>query len=301
MIYVLRKEASESAKMLSEGLDGLRIRRVEQTQRGLRVFQRREGGNGFRARRGDTIICWGDEINDGILGQLTGAGIKVLNGKTLPNKMVQAQILKRAGVATVEVSETIRANRAGVDPLVQGWQDLMRDVPHPLDRAAIQRVLDGLTPLRNAPIPPREEWFGRRFNHIGGRDLLNPPDDPDYWTKKENIREEYRIHMFNGKSIRAGIKVPREGRTPNEWIRSDEGGWFVRYDEFRSKRRMREAAAAAVAALGLNFGAVDLGKKDDRSIIVLEVNRAPGLSDNTVTSYVDAIENANSPEEGDDI
>lgn len=53
---------------------------------------------------------------------------------------------------------------------------------------------------------------------------------------------------------------------------------------------MREISHAAVKALGLDFGAVDIGKKEDGSYIVLEVNRMAGIeNENTMLAYARAI------------
>ncbi len=127
-------------------------------------------------------------------------------------------------------------------------------------------------------------------NHIGGNDLLTPPGAPDFYSKKETLVEEYRIHIFNGQSIRAGVKVKREGfANPHAWVRSFEGGWRIKYDDFKSKKAMRLIAAKAVEALGLNFGAVDLGKRADGTYVVLEVNRAPGVEGGTTEAYAKAV------------
>jgi hypothetical protein len=165
----------------------------------------------------------------------------------------------------------------------------------------IQNKIAALINALNAPIPvvapvrqaPDESWVGRVNDHIGGTDLLTPPPAPDYFTKKVQIVEEYRLHMFKGRSIRAGVKKLRDGftvgRNASEWIRSYDGGWRIVYDGFESKKAMREIAAKAVEALGLDFGAVDVGKLADGTYIVLEVNRAPGLEGGTVNAYVNAI------------
>ena len=132
----------------------------------------------------------------------------------------------------------------------------------------------------------------RRNNHIGGSDLLQGGGGifiPDYYSRKENIVEEYRLHIFRGKSIRAGVKVPREDSETHEWIRSFDAGWRIQYDGFKSRREMRDLASSAVTALGLDFGAVDLGRLDTGELIVLEVNRAPGIEGGSVEAYVGGV------------
>lgn len=147
------------------------------------------------------------------------------------------------------------------------------------------------------------KFIGRRNGHQGGSDLLVKPVRPDFWSLKEIFVNEYRIHSFNGKSIRAGKKIVREGFTLVEkeadwkpdsnlahpWVRSFDGGWRINYDGFKSSAAMRDAANKALAALKLNFGAVDLGVDEKGNIKVIEVNTAPGIEGNSVKVYAEAI------------
>jgi glutathione synthase/RimK-type ligase-like ATP-grasp enzyme len=130
---------------------------------------------------------------------------------------------------------------------------------------------------------------------VGGNDLLRFEEaqrmgysiNIDYWVKREHLTEEYRVHVFDGASIRAGVKIPRAGVSPHEWIRSWDGGWMISYEGVSNAHR--NLAKKAVESLGLIFGAVDIGRKADGSLIVLEVNRAPGLEGNTINAYANAI------------
>ena len=142
---------------------------------------------------------------------------------------------------------------------------------------------------RYRPVAEREMWLGRMSNHHGGNDLLADYGfDPSYWVYREQIVREYRLHIFDGVSIRAGRKEPfRDGHHP--WVRSYAAGWHIVYDGRGVTDKHRGVAKAAVAALGLTFGAVDVGEREDGSVIVFEVNRAPGVEGNTVVAYRDAI------------
>ena len=126
--------------------------------------------------------------------------------------------------------------------------------------------------------------------------------DTGYCIQREEFVSEYRIHSFNNRSIRAGIKVPRQGFTvcdeaewrpdaclAHPWIRSFVGGWDVNYDGVTSTPDLRRLAHKAVNALGLTFGAVDIGLRITGRMSVLEVDRAPRLDGKTVMSYVRAI------------
>lgn len=285
MLYIYRSKASSGARDLTENI----------TLRG--VLARRTKGLALRnLQRDDIVVCWGSVFQN-------AAGVRTLNNGELLSKFEEAQKLAEAGVSTVKVSRT-RPAAAQARPVVRAPYNVAGGL---LDEAALRRLVQDVNNYLAQPLPPpqpAEEWLPRRNNHVGGVDLLNGVDHPDYFSKKENIVEEYRLHMFLGKSIRAGKKVKRptrpDGRTPShEWIRSFDAGWVIQYDGFSSTKDMRAIAAKALKALGLDFGAVDLGKKADGSLIVLEVNRAPGIENNTVESYathiIDWVRNPQAP------
>jgi len=289
MLYIYRTQASTGARDLAEA--------VTRNCRSLTDLHQAHYQTGVRA--GDSVVCWGATFA-GV------AGVKSLNNKPFSTKFTDAQRLKTAGVATVEVSQLQPQAVAMEDPAIPIFESallqaaefrntrLARSRPFRDGVTLFQRTLNDLLTATNQPAPvaqPQGEWVGRRFNHVGGNDLLRPAADPEYFVKKENIVEEYRVHSFLGKSIRAGVKKHREGFAhPNPWIRSYDGGWRIVYDGFKSKESMRGLAAKAVEALGLDFGAVDIGKKADGTLIVLEVNRAPGLEGGTTEAYAKAIE-----------
>lgn len=91
-----------------------------------------------------------------------------------------------------------------------------------------------------------------------------------------DLPNEYRVHIFNGKSIRISRKDFQE-----------DGDYITRKPEGR-RRHIRSAAKQAVAAVGLDFGAVDVLADDERAV-VLEVNAAPGLGGSMPKLYADTI------------
>lgn len=126
--------------------------------------------------------------------------------------------------------------------------------------------------------------------------------DPSYCIQREEFVSEYRMHSFDKRTIRAGIKTPRHGFTvcpeadwrpgacvAHPWIRSFAGGWDVNYDALTLPPDLRRLAHRAVNTLGLTFGAVDIGLQSDGRLMVLEVDRAPRLEGKTLMSYVRAI------------
>ncbi len=285
MVYVYRRALSTGAKELADALGGRRFRgRVRPITQ--------------QVKAGDVVVCWGEML-------APIPGVRILNGGAIKNKYEDAIAFKIAGVPTIEVS---RARVAPIAPVVADakveWEEAIEaaeefiEVPYSRDNPAF---IQGISELAAVVVKLKDKlaakvaavvvtWLGRMNDHVGGLDLLNPPAAPDFWVKKETITEEIRIHSFNEKSIKAGKKVPRAGMQQHAWVRSYDGGWRINYDGFESRKAQRELAHKAVKALGLQFGAVDLGKKADGTWIVLEVNRACGMEDGTVESYKTAIQ-----------
>lgn len=142
-------------------------------------------------------------------------------------------------------------------------------------------------PVPQTSTVPVVGYVGRRANHTGGSDLLHPPGHPDFYVQKLPIVKEFRVHIFKGVSIRAGMKKPRTSN-PHPWVRSWDGGWSIYYDgdaHANMKQKYRDIAKKALDALGYDFGAVDLGVTSSGSVVVFEVNSAPGLEGNTIAVY----------------
>jgi glutathione synthase/RimK-type ligase-like ATP-grasp enzyme len=101
---------------------------------------------------------------------------------------------------------------------------------------------------------------------------------------------EFRVHVMKGKVIFVQEKRKRNGVEANEQIRSHDNGWVFCFKDVVLPTNEGELAIAAVSALGLDFGAVDViySKKQHKSY-VLEVNTAPGLCETSAKLYAEAI------------
>lgn len=286
MIYILRTAPSDSARELVAALAGHRLRND------------RLG----RVATNDYVICWGEAYR---------GPAAALNSAPIQNKLSDALKLAEVGIQTVVVRRDRPAAEPPqpppIDPIIERWHnvaELVFDYPYdfpgrnPVVLEGLQQLERAVTSARDAylngpppavPVGPQVTWLGRSRNHVGGHDLLNPPNTPDFYVRKETLVAEYRVHSFLGASLRAGKKKPIEGGAPHAWIRSLLAGWKISYDGVSVRQSHRNIAHAAVEALGLDFGAVDIGEREDGSIIVLEVNRAPGLDGGTITAYADAI------------
>jgi len=103
---------------------------------------------------------------------------------------------------------------------------------------------------------------------------------------------EYRVHVVGGNVIDIQEKRKRQ-EVPNEdvdyEIRNTDNGWVFCRDDVDCPECVTDNAIAAVAACGLDFGAVDIGYNKRREVAsVYEVNTAPGVEGSTLESYFNA-------------
>lgn len=300
-VYVFRNATSESARELAMALGGNKIRHNDRIGFYRKVGEERRR---IQLNNRDVVVCWGEMLEP-------RNGCRVLNGAAIRNKYDDAVRLRQAGVPTVEVSLTqprVAPAPPPIDPAQAVWDTVQEEARefteigfnrHPILIDGIAGMIRHMTELQAAlrqpapqPLPaqPDVTWLPRLRNHVGGNDLLTPPTRAEFWVKKLDLVREFRVHSFFGRSIRAGLKREREGfPTPHPWIRSHDAGWAIIYDGVSSRQAHRNLAHQACEALGLQFGAIDIGEQADGSLVVLEANRAPGLENGTVTRYAGAI------------
>ncbi len=159
-----------------------------------------------------------------------------------------------------------------------------------LNSIPLRNKLQELVTLRDAGIavpqfsatpPTPEGWIPRRLHHQDSEDFINPPAEPGFWTRRLAIEEEWRFHIFKGRSLRAARKIPEPVMGP---------GFVFHYSYRMGPLSHRRLSIRAVRALGLDFGAVDVVTVGGEPVI-LEVNRRPGLDPNghTAERYAQAI------------
>lgn len=111
------------------------------------------------------------------------------------------------------------------------------------------------------------------------------------YTKFVPKMTEFRVHVFRGRVIDICEKKKRSSENRpenfNRYICSTEVGWVFARNNIRDIPAVKDIAIRAVAALGLDFGAVDVMYHEDRPL-VLEVNTAPGLMGTTLVNYANA-------------
>jgi len=118
--------------------------------------------------------------------------------------------------------------------------------------------------------------------------------DAPLYTKYVKKKDEYRVHV-----VKDGIVfVQRKARKldvedPNWQVRNLAGGFaFVEVDILQVPEDVTQQALDAIAALGLDFGGVDvMWNEREGKAYVLEVNTACGLEDRTADKYREAFLN----------
>jgi glutathione synthase/RimK-type ligase-like ATP-grasp enzyme len=136
------------------------------------------------------------------------------------------------------------------------------------------------------------------INGSGGRGIkvvdnfLDIPEAPLYvqYIKKQ---KEFRVHVVNGKVIDVQQKVLRANADRNavNWmVRNIANSFVFKRNGIVPPVELCNLAISAVAALQLDFGAVDIiyNAKLDKCF-VLECNTAPGLEGLTIQRYKDAL------------
>ena len=119
-------------------------------------------------------------------------------------------------------------------------------------------------------------------------------DSCQMYVKYIPKKQEYRIHIFNGKVIDVQRKAIRSGssvESVNFLIRNRANGFiFTRGDSDKVPKDVVVQAIKSIEVLGLDFGSVDVVWNEYRDkAYVLEVNTASGLEGSSVNNYAQAI------------
>lgn len=121
-------------------------------------------------------------------------------------------------------------------------------------------------------------------------ELVEAPLYTVYIPKKQ----EYRVHVFNGKVIDKQMKrkkVDYEGQRDTQ-IRNKANGYVFCREGLPVDPRLDLIALDAVVTLGRTYGAVDVIYNEiQNKYFVLEVNSQPGMEGTTLEKYAQAIIN----------
>jgi carbamoylphosphate synthase large subunit len=159
-------------------------------------------------------------------------------------------------------------------------------VPFTTDKAVAQDWL-----LKNKTVFARETQghSGSGITVVSAGDPL--PDSPVF-TQYVKKKKEFRVHVFADVAVDVTQKrKAKDHENPNPLIRSHKNGWVFCRENITEPDDLRNVSIAAIKALGLDFGAVDvIWNEKQNKCFVLEVNTAPGLEGTTLERYADAIQ-----------
>lgn len=130
--------------------------------------------------------------------------------------------------------------------------------------------------------------------HSGvGIDVVNPGDDlPNsrMYTKYRKKKNEYRVFVLKDTIVDSSVKRRtldwRENENFNKYVRNHCNGWIFCRDDHTLPESAKRIAVESVKALGLDFGAVEIGETRHGNCFVIEVNTAPSLDGDTTNERV---------------
>ena len=167
-----------------------------------------------------------------------------------------------------------------------------------LDRKMLEQACaDGCGYVQNR-IPIADEYRLHVFNgnliYAAKKDPQQNPQSSWVAAMRDKIATKARadgVRMNNAMLDVALAVLSVDHTRPDMLIRSNTRGWkFSRLQLRNVGVALRDPAIAAVNALGLTFGAVDMAADIDGSYFVIEVNSAPGLERSTLDAWVTAFQ-----------
>ena len=246
---MLRYGPSDGAKALSRALN-------------VRMLSLR--GSKFRPRPGDTILNWGSHhYPDGNPAwQMTGW----INS---PRAVGWA----RDKIGTFRLLGQRGAEVGGPVPTVDWTTDGNVAREWNKEHTVIARLTTtGQGGAGIVVLPPLSEWI-----------------EAPLYTKLFRARHEYRVHAVRGEGVIDVQKKRRRNGVERSTVRNLENGYVYTRENVVAPAMVLQCAVEAIAALGLDFGAVDILCTEGGEARVLEVNTAPGLEGTTVEKYAAAL------------
>lgn len=160
-------------------------------------------------------------------------------------------------------------------------------VPWTANKAMAQEWLDD-----NNTVVARKILTGHEGDGIVIVEKGQPLIDAPLYSKYIYKVREFRVHATRDKAFASHMKIkdPKLVEPPKTWkVRSYANGFIFQRNNVPASAVRDALAVQAVAALGLDFGAVDIIEDKYGKFYVLEVNTAPGIEGQTTPAYATAI------------
>ena len=122
--------------------------------------------------------------------------------------------------------------------------------------------------------------------------VLQPGDDmiaAPLYTKMFDKTREFRVHATKDVVFDYQAKLKRRGEEADDYVFSHDNGRVFCRTGIYLPHRVAQASVDCINALGLDFGAVDIGIDAQGNVAVFEVNSAPALEGMTLKNYVDML------------
>lgn len=177
-----------------------------------------------------------------------------------------------------------------------------------IDQLTAFRAAGLLTPDFTTSVAVAMDWvregyivFGRKLIHTRGNDIILPGRlrnqagmpynrrwmGAEWWSRYIPPTEEWRVHVFDGKSIARGKKIHSGTSWRKAPVRNIGNGWTFDFTS-DSPKGLRKVAKAACQTLRYPHGAVDIlqvgpnvpgaSNAQETTFYILEVNRIPALT-----------------------
>jgi len=205
-----------------------------------------------------------------------------LNSRISSDKLRQLQLFRDAGLSVPDFSTT--------PPNEPGW--LVRNRSHVRGRD-IRHPQVSTPQVRTEWRPDFQLHDYQRCGHclqVGGAvqraQRIEVPGavrypQGDYYVKFLPKQREFRVHVFNETIMRMSEKLPQR-TTDTVWNSANSHFSHAEITPREVRHGLCDVARRALAAVGLDFGAVDVMMYNNQ-LYVLEVNSAPSLTDNPTT------------------
>jgi hypothetical protein len=133
-----------------------------------------------------------------------------------------------------------------------------------------------------------------KMNSFGGKGIFIVENETEfesfqenYWTPWLNLRREYRVHVANGEILRIFKKIPEEGVDEIKYpIRNNDNGYhFSLRTNFSMYKVLFSFVENICKAVQFDFCAMDIGFTEEKRYVLIELNSAPGLNEETAAVY----------------
>lgn len=122
--------------------------------------------------------------------------------------------------------------------------------------------------------------------------VIQPDDQITYaplYTEFFDKVTEYRVHATKTETFDYQAKLKRRGEDADPYVFNYDSGRVFCRQGIELPDLVRDMSMKAIRALGLDFGAVDIGVDADGNVAVFEVNSGPALEGTTLDRYVDIL------------